>query len=114
MIAEAAVPVMVLAVHVGRDHAADGNKLRARNDRWKKASWNDEVQEIGQEHPGLYADAARGLIKGADAVEATGQEGDPLPDGRIAVSAPVPAGHEPRLLGYQRQEGFRRCGSEHL
>ena len=72
-----AVDVVVLAVHVRRDHAAERDELRARRDRREEAA-RQEQRDAGraQREAGLGAQHARRRIEREDAV---GQRVSPRP-----------------------------------
>jgi hypothetical protein len=114
MVAEAAVAMMVLAVHVRGDHAADGHELRARHHRREKAEGHRQGQDVGQEHPRLDVDPARRAVERADAVEAAGRESDGFPDCGVAVGAAVAAGDETAPVRQEARQGARRLRTQHL
>ena len=66
--AEAAVDVVVLAVDVGGDHAAERHELRARRDRREEAARQEEPVDLAQREPGLGAQHAGRRVEGEDAV----------------------------------------------
>jgi hypothetical protein len=92
--AKAALTVVVLAVHVARDHAAECDELGARRYRREPAARQERAVQLGQRDARLGVQHARLLVKAQDAVgEASidhlvrrrgGQ-------GRIAVGSSEPA-----------------------
>ena len=57
--AEAAVAVVVLAVHVGRHHAAQRDELRAGRDGREEAAGQEEPVDLAQREAGLRAQRRR-------------------------------------------------------
>ncbi len=49
MAAEGARNVVILAVHVGRDHAADGDEFGPRRHRGKETAGHKDLEDIGQQ-----------------------------------------------------------------
>ena len=71
--AEGAGDVVVLAVDVIGDGAADGDKFCARGDGQEPAPGDGEVQYLGQGDAGLAAQQAVGRIEGDEAVQTRAQ-----------------------------------------
>ncbi len=96
---------MVLAVHVVGDGAAHGHVLGARRDREEEAAREREVDDLGEQYPGLAAqDAARG-IEGNQVIQvARAQQRVAVVQARVAVAAADAVGQERSLVG-QRQRG---------
>src|ERR1019366_1764424 len=93
VLAEAAVPVMVLAVDVARHHAAEGHELRSRRDGREPAARNEDAIDLDEAQPRLCAhhpgrrvepEDAIGHPRGGDLVVGAGGER------RVAVRPPEP------------------------
>ena len=54
MVAEPAIPVVVLAMDIRGDHAADGDELGARHNRREEALWDHDVEQIGEQDAGFH------------------------------------------------------------
>ena len=91
--AEGAVAVVVLAVHVACDAAADRHESRPRGHRRKPAAREEDAQHLGERKPGLAGEPARALVEGQHAVGAHSLE-DPGAGRRgyrrIAIGAAEP------------------------
>ncbi len=59
VVADRAVDVVVLAVDVGCDRAADRDVARARRDRHEEASGHDQAEQLVETRPGTDRDGAR-------------------------------------------------------
>ena len=112
MRAETAVAVMVLAVHVGRDHAADGHELRPRHDRREITARHERGEDVGEQHARFHREEAARRVESAEAVEPARRQGDALADGGVAVGAPVAARDEARMPALQRRHRGRRLRLE--
>ena len=96
VVGEAAVDVVVLAVHVGRDRAADGDLARARGDRHEPAEGDHRAHERVEADAGVDPDDA---VLEVDVVE-PGERGRVEHGaagvlGRVAVAAAESAGDQP-------------------
>src|SRR5260221_3482035 len=93
MLAETAGAVVVLAVHVIGDCAADGDVARARRDRQKPAAWYGEVKNLGKQNTGFTAQYTGCRIEGDEPVEpACVQQRTAVIEAYIAVAAAVAIG----------------------
>jgi hypothetical protein len=98
--AEAARPVVVLAVDVVGDRAADGHVLGTGRDRKEPAARNDERENLVQTHAGLAGEQAGGGIERVEAVQTAGGEEDaPLVQTGIAIAAAESVGQRRSALG---------------
>ena len=62
--------MMVLAVDVVGDGAADGDELRARRHRQEPAARNATREDVGQQHAGLALEHAARRVERDEAIEA--------------------------------------------
>ena len=100
MRAEGADILMVLAVHVVRDRAAERDELRARHDRREPAVRHGHAQQPVERQPGLGAQHAALAVERQDAVEQVGDDQPPaLVQADIAVGAAHPETQERPALG---------------
>lgn len=74
MAPEAAGNMMVLAVHVVRDRAPDGDEARAGHDRQEPAVRHDQIQDVPEENARLASQHAGFPIEGDEAVQASRQQ----------------------------------------
>ena len=103
--AEGAGMLVVLAVHVVRDRAAEGHELRSRHDRREPAVRHGHAQQPVERQPGLGAQHAALAVEGHDAVEPVGDDQPPaLVQAHIAVGAAHPEAQARPALG-------RGCGA---
>jgi len=102
--AEGAGAVVVLAMHVVGDRAADRDVARAGNDRKEPAARHGEVEDFGKQHAGLAAQDAGDGIETDETVQAARmQQRAAVVQAAVAVAAAV-------AVGEQRSAGFRqRC-----
>jgi len=106
---ERAVAVVVLAVHVAGDAAADGHELRPRRHRRKPAPRQEDAQDLGEREPGLAGERAPLAVEGDHAVGPRRLEDERAGrgrHGRVTVGSAEPAGQD-RAAARRQQEPFR-------
>ena len=64
MAAETTVDMMVLAMNIGGDHAANADEFCARDHGREKAARYREVENIGKQRPGFDFEATARRVKG--------------------------------------------------
>ena len=74
MVAEAAVAVVVLAVDVGGDGAADGGEGGARAGRRHEAARHERLQQVAEGNARLATSSPVGRLEGQQPVEPLGQQ----------------------------------------
>ncbi len=92
--AEAAVDVVILAVHVGRHHAAEGDELGAGGDGDEPAAREEEAVQLVERQPRLGPQHAGGRVEGQNSVGPHGgddQRAAGRRQRRVAIAAPQPA-----------------------
>jgi hypothetical protein len=95
MFAERAGAMMILAVHVVGDRAADRDVLRARADREEPAARHREREDVGEQHAGLAVQDAGTWIERDEAVEAARvQQRAAVVQAHVAVAAAVAVGED--------------------
>jgi len=60
--------MVVLAMDITRNHAAESDKLRSRGYRRKPATWNEDAIELGEAEPCLSTKNTRARVKGEDPI----------------------------------------------
>ena len=109
VVAEAALGVVVLAVHVGGDRAADGHLPGAGQHRHPEPERQQRPHQRVQADPGLDRHRGRfgGGVDGEDVVQLGQVEGEPAGVlGGVAVAAAESARHHPAVVGgAQRGDG---------
>ncbi len=104
---EAARPVMVLAVHVGGDRAADRDLPGARRDRHEPAERQRRGHQLLQAHPGLAGDQPGLRVEAGDAAQPGGPDDQAAAVlRRVVVAAAQAAGDHARGAG-RRPAGRR-------
>ena len=73
MVAEAAGPVMVLAMHIHGDSAAEGGVAGARRHRHDEAARQEGAQEVGEGDARLGGELAALGVERQQAIEPLGQ-----------------------------------------
>ena len=104
--AEGAVAVMVLAVHVARDTAPDGDEPRSRGDRRKPPPRQKDPHDLVEGKSGLARESSRARVEGEHPVGAHRLEHARARGGghgRVTVGATEPAGQD----GANRPRGRR-------
>jgi hypothetical protein len=69
--------MVVLAMHIRRDRAAEGDEFRARRDQEEPAALQEGRDNVRQEDPGLGHQRAGGRVEGQHAVHARHPERQP-------------------------------------
>ena len=88
---EGPVAVVVLAVHVGRNQAADGHELRPRNHRRKPSPRHEGPQHVVEPDTGLARQEAGAGIERLHAAQATHRQRELAVERRVAVGPPLSA-----------------------
>src|SRR5207342_3199699 len=90
MVAEAAGGMVVLAVHVVGDRAADGDVAGARRDRHEPALRDHLFEDFAEQDTRFAAKFSRRRIEGDEAVQATrGKQGAAGVEATVAITAAV-------------------------
>ena len=108
--------LVVLAVHVVGDRAAERDELGPRHDRREPAVRHGHAQQPVERQPGLGAQHAALAVEGHDAVEPVGDDQPPaLVQAHIAVGAAHPEAQARPALGRRRRARFvEKCRAGHL
>ena len=112
--ADRPVDVVVLAVDVGRERAADGDEAGARDDREEEAARKQEREEPRERRAPLAGEGPPLRVEREDPLEPLGQDdGAGAVQRRVAVAPPEPAQGERRLRGGAdgRGDGAPRLGA---
>ena len=91
MMAEAAGAMMILAVDVGGDHAADGDEFGAGNDGREKAARQKGGDDIAEQDARLDGEARVGFVKVMEAVKAAGAKTARRANRGVAIGPAVAA-----------------------
>ena len=104
VVGDAAVDVVVLAVHVGRQRAADGHEPGARRDGHEPAEWQQHPHQRVEAHAGVDPHDALLDVERTHCVEARRvDDGAARVLRGVAVGAAEPAGDEPARPGGREQ-----------
>ncbi|MEY9125591.1 hypothetical protein ABIA09_005153 [Bradyrhizobium yuanmingense] len=85
--------MVILAVHVGGDGAADRHETRAGQHEGQEAARAEGLDQVREQHAGLEADSAGRRIEPPDAVEARHRDDPDGPDRSIAIGTAIAARH---------------------
>ena len=88
VLAEGAIDMVILSVHIGGDGTAHRDQLSPRRDRQEPAPRHEDVQNFRQQHPRLAAKFARFIVERQEFIEAAGQQ-DPVLQRGIAIRASI-------------------------
>ena len=89
--------MMILAVHVSRNRAAQRHEARARRDRRKISARQEHVEQLGDSDAGLASEQPAGRIEGEHPIEPRQIDHAILiVERRIAISAPQSARNQRR------------------
>src|SRR5215470_15203542 len=86
-------PMVILAVHIIGDGAADSDELSARHHRQKPAVRHYQTQDLGEQYARFARNPARLAVEANDSIERA-REDEPAPDieAAIAVAASLTEG----------------------
>ena len=101
MRAEGAGAVVILAVYVGGDHAADGDEFRSRDHRREPAPRRERFEDVREQHAGLAAQQAGLGVERLHAVHRPHGQRQFRVERGVAVSAAVAAGDQWNAAGEQ-------------
>ena len=96
--AESAVAVVVLAVDVGGDHAADRDEARAGHGMRQPAARHESAQDVAKQHAGFAGEQARLFVECEQPIHWQHGQREGWIERRVAVGAPV-ATRDQRLAG---------------
>ena len=89
--------MMVLAVNVGRDRSAKGDEAGAWRDRWKKSTWQKDIDQLGDRDAGFTSQKPGRRIKRKDPIKPRKiDDAILIVERRIAISPPSPARNQRR------------------
>ena len=112
--AEGTVALVILAVHVGGDHAADGDEPGAGHDRGEPATGSEHLEDVGEQDAGLAGEQPGIGVEREHPVEGQQRQGEVRVEGGVAVGAgPLPRAMSvsQRSSSGGRSAARRRCWS---
>ncbi|MHC2289786.1 hypothetical protein ACVIJW_005656 [Bradyrhizobium barranii subsp. barranii] len=92
--------MMVLAMDVGSDGAADRDEARTRHDEGQETARTKGVDQVRQQHAGFEADASGHGIERPDPIEPRHRDASDGADRGIAIGAAVAPSHGARHHGF--------------
>ena len=112
--AEGAVAVVILAMDIRGDHAADGDEPGAGDHRREPAPRRESVYDVGEQCAGLATQQARLVIEGLQPVHRQHGHREFGIEGRVAVSSSIAAGDQGVAALEQAGEGVAVAQPRHL
>src|SRR5512140_1069578 len=106
VVAKRAGAMVVLAMDVVGDGAAEGHVFRARRDGQEEAARQGEIDDLGEQHARLAAQDSARRVERDEVVEvARTQERPAVVEARVAIAAALAVRQQRATVGRQRQGG---------